>query len=177
MDWPTCVRTRIAPVPAFRQLVFHYRGVGYSTADADAYGERFPAYPGIVLLSSSRRWRPNGPRLCKYWWLYKHDIHLYSSDGIPWESRQSFPKSGHTASLSHRWELRWDVHCELLLFWSLDNFNCSKLQPYITKAYFNTANPPVILAGIAIGDGTLTSPIVFAELPVVRWYPHVSFSR
>lgn len=40
-------------------------------------------------------------------------------------------------------------------------------QPYITKTYFGLTNPPVKLAKIAIGDGTLGSGFEFEELPVV----------
>lgn len=41
-------------------------------------------------------------------------------------------------------------------------------QPYITKTLFGLKNPPVKLAKIAIGDGSIPSGIVFEELPVVR---------
>lgn len=50
------------------------------------------------------------------------------------------------------------------------------LQPYITKTYFGMDNPPVHLAGIAIGDGTLTSLETFQELPVItvlETYPQI----
>lgn len=41
-------------------------------------------------------------------------------------------------------------------------------KPYITKAYFGMADPPVNLAKIAIGDGTVGSEAVYEHLPVVR---------
>ena len=36
------------------------------------------------------------------------------------------------------------------------------------KTYFGTKNPPVRIAGIAIGDGTLGNNFVNTDLPVVR---------
>lgn len=42
---------------------------------------------------------------------------------------------------------------------------CSK--PYITKHIFGHPNPPVNLAGIAIGDGSLGSLATIEELPAV----------
>ncbi|KAI0791967.1 Alpha/Beta hydrolase protein [Abortiporus biennis] len=48
--------------------------------------------------------------------------------------------------------------------------------PYLTKAYFGLTNPPVQLAKIAIGDGTLGSGFVFEELPtlsVIETYPQL----
>ncbi|KAH0834739.1 Alpha/Beta hydrolase protein [Lanmaoa asiatica] len=48
--------------------------------------------------------------------------------------------------------------------------------PYITKAYFEMDNPPVHLAGIAIGDGVITSFETFEELPVIsvlETYPQI----
>ncbi|KZP30619.1 alpha beta-hydrolase [Athelia psychrophila] len=39
--------------------------------------------------------------------------------------------------------------------------------PYITKTYFGLKNPPVNLAKIAIGDGTLGSGVTFEILPVI----------
>ena len=41
-------------------------------------------------------------------------------------------------------------------------------QPYITKAYFGLKNPPVKLAKIAIGDGSLGNVWEIEEAPVVR---------
>lgn len=41
-------------------------------------------------------------------------------------------------------------------------------QPYITKTYFGLKNPPVKLAKIAIGDGTIGSGWEFEILPTVR---------
>ena len=49
-------------------------------------------------------------------------------------------------------------------------------QPYITKTYFEMDNPPVNLAAIAIGDGTITSLETFEELPVItvlETYPQI----
>jgi carboxypeptidase D len=40
-------------------------------------------------------------------------------------------------------------------------------QPYITKTIFSTANPPVTLRKIAVGDGALGSNAVFEQLPTV----------
>ncbi|KIM53428.1 hypothetical protein SCLCIDRAFT_1222826 [Scleroderma citrinum Foug A] len=48
--------------------------------------------------------------------------------------------------------------------------------PYITKAYFEMDNPPVKLAKIAIGDGTIGSGETFNLLPVVsvlETYPQI----
>ncbi|KAF8142101.1 Alpha/Beta hydrolase protein, partial [Boletus edulis] len=48
--------------------------------------------------------------------------------------------------------------------------------PYITKAYFEMVKPPVNLARIAIGDGTLGSIEEFLELPVttvLETYPQI----
>lgn len=48
--------------------------------------------------------------------------------------------------------------------------------PYITKAYFALANPPVKLAKIAIGDGTVPSGPVFELLPslsIIETYPQL----
>ncbi|KAJ8597488.1 alpha/beta-hydrolase [Rhizopogon salebrosus TDB-379] len=48
--------------------------------------------------------------------------------------------------------------------------------PYITKAYFDMKNPPVTLAKIAIGDGTIVSAETFELLPVVsvlETYPQI----
>ena len=42
------------------------------------------------------------------------------------------------------------------------------MQPYIAKAYFGLEDPPVNLAKIAIGDGTIGSDVVFRNLPAVR---------
>lgn len=48
-------------------------------------------------------------------------------------------------------------------------------QPYITKAYFETPNPPVNLKAIAIGDGTIGAGEVFQLAPTVHaflyYYP------
>ncbi|EPQ51722.1 alpha/beta-hydrolase [Gloeophyllum trabeum ATCC 11539] len=44
---------------------------------------------------------------------------------------------------------------------------CGTYIPYITKTYFNMENPPVKLAKIAIGDGTIGSGVVFELLPTV----------
>lgn len=49
-------------------------------------------------------------------------------------------------------------------------------QPYITKAYFEMDSPPVNLAQIAIGDGTLTSTQASTALPVMsvlETYPQI----
>lgn len=49
-------------------------------------------------------------------------------------------------------------------------------QPYITKAYFEMDNPPVNLARIAIGDGSIASGETFMLLPVVsalETYPQI----
>ncbi|KAG1721432.1 Alpha/Beta hydrolase protein [Suillus paluster] len=48
--------------------------------------------------------------------------------------------------------------------------------PYITKAYFEMENPPVTLAKIAIGDGSIASGETFELLPVVsalETYPQI----
>ncbi|KAI0718832.1 alpha/beta-hydrolase [Fomitopsis betulina] len=48
--------------------------------------------------------------------------------------------------------------------------------PYITKAYFGMADPPVNLAKIAIGDGTVGSEAVYEHLPVttvLQTYPQL----
>ncbi|KAG8220809.1 Alpha/Beta hydrolase protein [Butyriboletus roseoflavus] len=48
--------------------------------------------------------------------------------------------------------------------------------PYITKAYFEMDNPPVNLARIAIGDGSIASGETFLLLPVVsvlETYPQI----
>ncbi|KAH0834753.1 Alpha/Beta hydrolase protein [Lanmaoa asiatica] len=48
--------------------------------------------------------------------------------------------------------------------------------PYIAKAYFEMDNPPVNLAGIAIGNGVLTNIQTFVELPVIsvlETYPQI----
>ncbi|KAH9930296.1 Alpha/Beta hydrolase protein [Fomitopsis serialis] len=48
--------------------------------------------------------------------------------------------------------------------------------PYITKAYFGMADPPVSLAKIAIGDGSIGSEVVFEHLPVttvLQTYPQL----
>ena len=53
------------------------------------------------------------------------------------------------------------------------------LQPYILKAYFEETNPPVKIAKIAIGDGTIPDPIVNEQLPAVRFqstHAHLSFT-
>ncbi|KAJ7853808.1 alpha/beta-hydrolase [Mycena olivaceomarginata] len=39
--------------------------------------------------------------------------------------------------------------------------------PYITKTIFSTANPPVTLRKIAVGDGALGSNAVFEQLPAI----------
>ncbi|KAF8524845.1 Alpha/Beta hydrolase protein [Hysterangium stoloniferum] len=39
--------------------------------------------------------------------------------------------------------------------------------PYITKTYFGTPNPPVRLAKIAIGDGTIGSEQLVEDVPVI----------
>ncbi|OSX64454.1 hypothetical protein POSPLADRAFT_1065593 [Postia placenta MAD-698-R-SB12] len=48
--------------------------------------------------------------------------------------------------------------------------------PYITKAYFGLSDPPVNLAKIVIGDGTVGSDAVFQYLPtttVIQTYPQL----
>ncbi|RDB23681.1 hypothetical protein Hypma_009154 [Hypsizygus marmoreus] len=48
--------------------------------------------------------------------------------------------------------------------------------PYIMKAYFGLSNPPVKIAKIAIGDGSITSGQVFELLPalsVIETYPQL----
>jgi carboxypeptidase D len=48
--------------------------------------------------------------------------------------------------------------------------------PYITKTYFGLTDPPVNLAKIAIGDGTLGSLAVFEQLPTlwtIETYPQL----
>lgn len=44
------------------------------------------------------------------------------------------------------------------------------IQPYITKYYLGLTNPPVNMAKIAIGDGTIGSGEVFEELPTVSTF-------
>ncbi|KZT24766.1 alpha/beta-hydrolase [Neolentinus lepideus HHB14362 ss-1] len=44
---------------------------------------------------------------------------------------------------------------------------CGTYIPYITKTYFGLQNPPVKLAKIAIGDGTIGSEEVFEMVPTV----------
>lgn len=44
-------------------------------------------------------------------------------------------------------------------------------QPYITKTYFGMRNPPVKLAKIAIGDGSMNTGAEFIEAPAVRIFP------
>ena len=44
-------------------------------------------------------------------------------------------------------------------------------QPYIMKTYFGMTNPPVKLAKVAIGDGTLGSFVEFEYLPTVGLGP------
>jgi len=51
-----------------------------------------------------------------------------------------------------------------------------RIQPYITKAYFGLENPPVTLAKIAIGDGSIAAGEVFELAPVVsvlETYPQI----
>ncbi|EMD39305.1 hypothetical protein CERSUDRAFT_82042 [Gelatoporia subvermispora B] len=48
--------------------------------------------------------------------------------------------------------------------------------PYITKAYFSTPNPPVNLAKIAIGDGTIGNGATFEQMPtlqIIETYPQL----
>ena len=45
-------------------------------------------------------------------------------------------------------------------------------QPYIMKTYFGMKNPPVNLAGIAIGDGTIGAEGEFAYMPTVTTYAY-----
>ena len=50
------------------------------------------------------------------------------------------------------------------------------VQPYIMKAYFGMASPPVKIAKIAIGDGTLGSAIESEQMPVltvIETYPQL----
>lgn len=41
------------------------------------------------------------------------------------------------------------------------------MQPYIMKAYFGLADPPVNVVKFAIGDGTVGSEMVFQYAPTV----------
>lgn len=43
------------------------------------------------------------------------------------------------------------------------------LQPYITKTYFGLQNPPVRLAKIVIGDGSLGSDRTNTHMPTVSY--------
>ncbi|PFH51848.1 hypothetical protein AMATHDRAFT_58385 [Amanita thiersii Skay4041] len=48
--------------------------------------------------------------------------------------------------------------------------------PYILKAYFEMNNPPVQIAKVAIGDGSITSAVVFELLPalnIIETYPQL----
>ncbi len=45
------------------------------------------------------------------------------------------------------------------------------IQPYILKEYFSLANPPVTIAAIAIGDGSIATEQVFELLPAVSPLP------
>ncbi|KAF8637623.1 hypothetical protein AX17_002692 [Amanita inopinata Kibby_2008] len=48
--------------------------------------------------------------------------------------------------------------------------------PYIMKAYFQMDHPPVNLAKVAIGDGSITSAVVFELLPalsIIETYPQL----
>ncbi|KAJ7606535.1 Alpha/Beta hydrolase protein, partial [Mycena rosella] len=59
---------------------------------------------------------------------------------------------------------------------ALPHVPCILWGPYITKAIFSTANPPVKLKKIAIGDGTLGSITLAEELPtlsVIETYPQL----
>ena len=50
------------------------------------------------------------------------------------------------------------------------------MQPYIMKAYFGMPNPPVKIAKIAIGDGSLGSAIENEQMPVltvIETYPQL----
>lgn len=55
------------------------------------------------------------------------------------------------------------------LQYSYSHINAKLGQPYIMKTYFGTTNPPVKIAKITIGDGTLGSKAVFHHLPVVSF--------
>lgn len=48
------------------------------------------------------------------------------------------------------------------------------IQPYIMKTYFGMENPPVNIAKVVIGDGSIGSDAVQQDLPVVRFFtePH-----
>jgi hypothetical protein len=45
-------------------------------------------------------------------------------------------------------------------------------QPYIAKTYFNTPNPPVKLAKIAIGNGAMDTYAEYEQATVVRALLH-----
>ncbi|KAI0333871.1 alpha/beta-hydrolase [Cubamyces sp. BRFM 1775] len=48
--------------------------------------------------------------------------------------------------------------------------------PYIMKAYFSLADPPVTIVKFAIGDGTMGSRVVYNELPtlsIIETYPQL----
>ncbi|KAF7361135.1 Alpha/beta-hydrolase [Mycena sanguinolenta] len=52
----------------------------------------------------------------------------------------------------------------------------TRLQPYITKTIFSTANPPVSLRKIIVGDGTLGDAATFEHVPTlttIETYPQL----
>lgn len=92
-----------------------------------------------------------------------------SSDGLLGQSGQSLSQPCHAPAASYWRKLRRNLHCTRLHHISI--LGSTDSQPYIMKAYFGLENPPVKLAKVAIGDGTLTSGQVFELLPAVRFFP------
>ena len=106
-------------------------------------------------------------------WRFDRAAHgrtFCATDRFPHKFGQGFPKLGYSATLPHRGELCRNLYRRL---WRRTKSSVIHelivvcLKPYITKHIFEHPNPPVKLAGFAIGDGSLGSLATIEELPAV----------
>lgn len=169
-----------------------FSGTGWSTAQSDGYGRclfgRFVIFHDLIFLSVAdedqvgRDFVGVPPPF-----VGSKISNNFLTVRFPRKSCQSLSISGQATFVPYGRILCRHLHCHCLSY----NFNvyvCANnpcipfKQPYITKTYFGSLNPPVNLKKIAIGDGVLGSLASYNVLPVVLMLlslvsPHTFKSR
>ncbi len=102
------------------------------------------------------------------------DNNFHFLDWFPFQRRQNLPESGQAPSPLDRRKLRWHLY-RTGPFLQICRAAHIVSQPYITKALFSLSDPPVKLAKIAIGDGTLLDADLSEELPAVRYFTDIPY--
>ncbi|KAG6908972.1 hypothetical protein DXG01_002580 [Tephrocybe rancida] len=136
--------------------------------------------PDYSVTSNDFSWN----KLADYFWIDQPVGVGYATadangyDGIPGKSRKGLPQPCNASSLPYWRELFRLLYCKSTSrYTNVPSLTPTlRSQPYIMKAYFGLKNPPVKIAKIAIGDGSITSGQVFELLPaltVLQTYPQL----